>query len=93
MSLSFPREAIWAFSSTNEDTTILDALREKLGNKKALKLLAGAWPGGIKAEVERRKLIFEENGLDQKQKDVESALIDELLEQARLEQIQNNRIQ
>jgi intracellular multiplication protein IcmB len=78
--------AIWAFSSTNEDTAILEALCEKLGVKKALRLLARHWPGGsLKSEVERRKLIYEENGLDQKQKDVQSALVDELLEQAKLE--------
>lgn len=76
---------IWAFSSTSEDMTVRNALYEKIGVKKTLKLLARHWPGGIKAEAERRRLLFEESGLDQEAKDVESMLIDELLEQAKVE--------
>ncbi|MGD9369153.1 MAG: hypothetical protein PVH87_25830 [Desulfobacteraceae bacterium] len=79
--------AIWAFSSTKEDMTVRDALFEKLGVKKTLKLLAKHWPGGIQTEAERRRRLFEESGLDQEAKNVEATLIDELLEQVKIENI------
>jgi intracellular multiplication protein IcmB len=79
--------AIWAFSSTKEDMTVRDALFERLGVKKTLKLLAKHWPGGIQSEAERRRRLFKESGLDQEVKNVEATLIDELLEQAKIEQL------
>lgn len=74
--------ALWAFSSTSEDRTVRDALYETIGVKKTLKVLAKYWPGGVKQEVERRKLLFEEKGFDQMTKNVEEQLIEELLKLA-----------
>jgi intracellular multiplication protein IcmB len=75
--------AIWAFSSTSEDRRVRNALYEKLGLRKTLKLLARQYPGGIKSAVERRKSIYEESGLDQEAIDVEATFIQELLEISR----------
>jgi intracellular multiplication protein IcmB len=71
--------ALWAFSSTSEDRTVRDALYQIIGPSKARKLLAKQYPGGsVKAEIERRKLLYEDQYLLDGQKSVEQTLIDEL---------------
>ncbi len=55
---------LWAFSTTNEDTYVRDALYRKLGPKEARRVLARLYPGGsIAYELERRKKIMEDSGL------------------------------
>ena len=55
---------LWAFSTTNEDTYVRDALYRKLGPKEARRFLARLYPGGsIAYELERRKKIMEDSGL------------------------------
>lgn len=67
------QQMLWAFSSTAEDTKVRNALYEVLGVEATLKLLSEHYPGGIKAEVERRRLqVTDESG------DVLQDLIDEL---------------
>ncbi|WP_324810059.1 hypothetical protein [Ralstonia pickettii] len=55
---------LWAFSTTNEDTYVRDALYSKLGPAPARRLLARLYPGGsIADELERRKRRLEASGL------------------------------
>jgi intracellular multiplication protein IcmB len=48
-------ELLWAFSSTTEDVAVRDALYQRFGTGRALKILAARYPGGVKREAERRK--------------------------------------
>lgn len=50
------QQMLWAFSSTTEDAKVRNALYGILGVEATLKVLAENYPGGIKAEVERRRL-------------------------------------
>lgn len=55
---------LWAFSTTNEDTYVRDALYRKIGPKEARRFLAKVYPGGsIAYELERRKKLMEDRGL------------------------------
>ena len=48
--------ALWAFSTTAEDTAIRDALTKRLGPSESRRRLALRFPGGsAKKEVERRR--------------------------------------
>ena len=73
--------ALWAFSTTSEDMTVRNALYKRIGVTRTLKVLSKYWPGGIKTEVERRKVDLEKTDLE-KGVDVYQPLIDELLELA-----------
>ncbi|MDR2443545.1 MAG: hypothetical protein LBE31_08510 [Deltaproteobacteria bacterium] len=46
---------LWAFSSTSEDMTVREALYERFGVEKTLKVLSERYPYGLKAEAERLK--------------------------------------
>jgi intracellular multiplication protein IcmB len=48
-------ELLWAFSTTTEDVALRNALYQRYGTEKALKVLSEKYPGGVKREVERRK--------------------------------------
>jgi len=55
---------LWAFSTTNEDTYVRDALYRRLGPKEARRYLAQVFPGGSVAnEIERRKKTVEDSGI------------------------------
>lgn len=55
---------LWAFSTTNEDTYVRDALYRQLGPKETRKYLAQQFPGGSVAnEIERRKKAMEDSGI------------------------------
>lgn len=55
---------LWAFSTSNEDTYVRDALYRKLGPKEARRFLSRLYPGGsIADELERRKKLMEDSGL------------------------------
>ncbi len=72
-------KALWAFSSTNEDNTVRNALYERVGVKKTLDILGKMFPGGIKPEVERRRLKVASDP-DLRNIDVLEQLINELHE-------------
>jgi intracellular multiplication protein IcmB len=56
LTLTVGSQALWAFSTTTEDTSIRNELYSRLGVTKALDILARRFSGGsAKAEVERRK--------------------------------------
>jgi intracellular multiplication protein IcmB len=76
-------QALWAFSSTEEDMDIRNMLYERIGIKKALRVLARHWPGGIKAEIERRKIIQEETGGGEKS-NIYYQLVEEMVAASRL---------
>lgn len=50
------RQALCAFNSTSEDTTVTNKLYEEIGVTRALKIMSRTYPQGIKKEVERRRL-------------------------------------
>lgn len=75
-------QALWAFSSTSEDMTVRNSLYEKIGVEGTLKILSQLYPGGLKKEVEKRKMLrtsladeFEESF------DVETEIENEILMQ------------
>lgn len=85
---------LWAFSTSNEDTYVRDALYRKLGPKEARRFMSKLYPGGsIAYEVERRKKLMEDSGLigENGQDGVIDDLIKDLLaqhEKARTEALQ-----
>lgn len=55
---------LWAFSTSNEDTYVRDALYRKLGPKEARRFLSKLYPGGsIAYELARRQKVMEDSGL------------------------------
>lgn len=67
---------LWAFSTSNEDTYVRDALYKKIGPSAARRLLAKLYPGGSVAdEIERRKKQIEDSGLIDQGKD-EGVIVD-----------------
>lgn len=75
---------LWAFSTTNEDTYVRDALYRKLGPKETRRFLSRLYPGGsIAYELERRKKLMEDSGLigENGQDGVIDDLIKDLLKQ------------
>lgn len=76
---SIGMQALWAFSSTTEDTAVRDALYETLGFHKTLEVLAEKYPGGIKSEVERRRNRIKYSEFEDKV-DVIDSLIGEIEE-------------
>jgi intracellular multiplication protein IcmB len=56
-------ELLWAFSSTTEDVELRSRLYLRFGVAATLRVLAKKYPGGIKSELERRKLMTDENNL------------------------------
>jgi intracellular multiplication protein IcmB len=71
---------VWAFSSTTEDVAIRTALYAKLGVHRALKVLAARYPGSAKPEVERRRQLRKDSGVNGS--DVIEELISELAMQS-----------
>ena len=62
---------LWALSSTTEDRTLRDKLYTQTGSiRKTLEYLSKKFPGGVKAEVERRKIIKEETSMEDEKVDV-----------------------
>lgn len=75
---------LWAFSTSNEDTYVRDALYRKLGPKEARRFMSKLYPGGsIAFELERRKKMLEDSGLigDQGLDGVIDEFIRDLLQQ------------
>ncbi len=74
---------LWAFSTTNEDTIVRDALYERIGPAETRQFLAKVYPGGsVLDEIERRKKRMSQSAIlnaDDKQDGVINELIDELL--------------
>lgn len=76
---------LWAFSTTNEDTIVRDALYERIGPAEARRFLAKLYPGGsVLDEIERRKKLMSSQTAvlinpDDKGEGVINELIDELL--------------
>lgn len=58
------QQMLWAFSSTTEDSYVREKLYETLGVATTLKVLAQHYPGGIKVEVERRRLLATDESMD-----------------------------
>ncbi|MDR1080975.1 MAG: hypothetical protein LBQ79_08440 [Deltaproteobacteria bacterium] len=56
-------ELLWAFSTTAEDAHVRAALYARFGVERTLAFLARRWPGGVKAEVERRRVMEEDGGV------------------------------
>lgn len=55
---------LWAFSTSNEDTYVRDALYRKLGPKEARRFLSKLYPGGsIAYDLARRQKAMEDSGL------------------------------
>ena len=71
---------VWAWSTTVEDRTIRRALYAKLGVYRALRVLAARYPGSAKPEVERRRQLRKDSGMQGA--DVIDELISELAAQA-----------
>jgi len=72
--------ALWAFSSTTEDVTVRNALYNRFGIDRTLRLLGRKWPGGVKEEAERRKINRRESDIDELKTDVLQEIINELSE-------------
>jgi intracellular multiplication protein IcmB len=52
-----PPALLWAFSTTSEDMTVRNSLYERFGVTRTLKVLSERHPYGLKAEVERLRLL------------------------------------
>ncbi|MDR1312784.1 MAG: hypothetical protein LBQ12_03595 [Deltaproteobacteria bacterium] len=57
---TLPPELLWAFSTTAEDAHVRSALYSRYGVERTLAHLSRRWPGGVKAELERRKALEED---------------------------------
>ena len=72
-------QALWAFSTTTEDRAVRDGLVKRFSDvKKILAVLAEMYPGGIKAEVEKRRQEAEARGLEEENADIVDKLIEEI---------------
>jgi intracellular multiplication protein IcmB len=71
-------QALWAFSSTTEDTTVRNELYKRLGVSETLRRLAKLYPGGIKDEADKRKLKFAGVNDDALSVDINKQLINEI---------------
>jgi intracellular multiplication protein IcmB len=71
------QKMLWAFSSTTEDSQVRNKLYDLIGVEETLKVLAGTYPGGIKPEIEKRRLKATEED-----DDVIETLIRELRDKA-----------
>lgn len=69
--------ALWAFSSTAEDVALRTVLYGRLGVSEALRRLAARYPGGVKKEIERRRIATEQH----EAADIQQDLVRELMEQ------------
>jgi intracellular multiplication protein IcmB len=80
LTLTIGAQALWAFSTTTEDTVIRNALYKRFSVTKALKILSSAYPGGsAKAEVERRKrLVVDSSNIVDATVNVTQEIVDEL---------------
>lgn len=67
--------ALWSFSTVAEDKAVRDALQAVLGVREAIRRLVLRYPGGVKTEVERRRMS---RGLDE-DGDVIREIVDELI--------------
>ncbi len=77
-----PQE-LWAFSTTAVDVNLREKLYQEIGPAETLRRLAKKYPGGVQAEVERRKFALKEQGIlatdDELDVSVERQILNELL--------------
>ena len=71
--------SLWAFSTTSEDVTVRNKLYGILGVSETLKRLAGKYPGGVKAEIETRKLVVMARGWMDDNIDHIAAIVEEIV--------------
>lgn len=74
-------QLLWAFSTTTEDMVVRDELYKFLGIKKALKILAETYPGGVKEDIERLK-VTTSTGYDS-ENSLYTTIINELVERVK----------
>jgi intracellular multiplication protein IcmB len=55
LTLTIGTLSLWAFSTTAEDVAVRNKLYEAIGVPEALRRLSVLYPGGVKAEIERRR--------------------------------------
>jgi len=70
-------QALWAFSTTTEDRAVRDSLFKRFDVQTVLATLANQFPGGVKEEVERRRVEAEKKGLEDESQDVLDQIIEE----------------
>lgn len=73
-------QALWAFSSTTEDSNVRNELYERIGVKETLEILSFLYPGGVKKEIEKRKNKVKTTHYTKKNVDIVEELIDEIEE-------------
>ena len=77
-----PQE-LWAFSTTAVDVNLREKMYQEIGPVETLKRLAKRYPGGIQAELERRKFALREMGTlsgdDDLSASVEKQILNEML--------------
>ena len=84
--LTLGKQKIWAYSTTAEDAELRDYLVEKIGQRKALKLLAKKYPEGtIKHIIEQRSQLININ--DKENKSILSIIKQELLAESNKEDL------